>query len=151
MLRIWLQSAPLYIFRQPNSWRHECTAAPLTSQMILITANAEAAEPASHYQHAKHNMVQPPNFLPTPTFVIYWCLTRPWAPETGVVKPNSPAWRSGPPISPLPATDTHLRISRERHTKYWLIFTAQLRLWRRMVCGWGGGGGGIVAWDLTAN
>lgn len=45
MERIWLQSAPLHVFRQHDSWRHECTAAALTSQMILITANAEAVEP----------------------------------------------------------------------------------------------------------
>lgn len=99
MKRIWLHSAVLHIFRQRDSWRHECTAAPLTSQMILITANTEATQPASYYQHAKHTKVQRTHTadinvcysVKTPIFLFLFLflfllscwLTRPSAPQCG--------------------------------------------------------------------
>lgn len=43
MERIWLHSALFHIFRQRDSWQHKCSDAPLTLQMILITALRQAS------------------------------------------------------------------------------------------------------------
>ena len=141
MERIWLQSAPLHMFRQHDSWRHECTAAPLTSQMILITASRHLIISALNTVwfniHTGYKCVlecEATQFPAPPSFFLVGAWhdlggrcpppahhPQPWEGSTAsVALSNEPSWdRAKFPCLPRGATpdqprgDTCFRISRE--------------------------------------